>query len=46
MGNTDRAKEGKMSGRQAGEPDKTLLYVIIGAVAALVVALIVAGGAR
>ena len=43
MGNTDRARAGKLSKSQTGETDWTPIYVIIGIVAAIIIAMIVAG---
>ena len=43
IGNTDRAAAGKLSASQTGLPDRTMLYVIIASVAAIIVALILAG---
>lgn len=42
MGNTDTANKGKLTRSQAGLKDNTLIYVIIAAVAAVIVALILA----
>ena len=43
MGNTDRARAGKLSKSQSGETDWTPIYVIIGIVAAIIIVMIVAG---
>ncbi len=43
MGNTGRAQSGRISRSAAGEQNQTLIYVIIGAVAAIIIAAIVAG---
>jgi len=40
MGNTEKAAQGKLTKSQTGEDDNTLKYVIIGAVVAIVIALV------
>jgi hypothetical protein len=42
MGNTDNAARGRLSRSQVGDKDNTLMYVIIGAVVIIIVALILA----
>jgi hypothetical protein len=46
IGNTETAGRGKLTNRQAGAPDRTLIYIIVAAAAAIVVALIIAHGGR
>lgn len=43
IGNTDAAKVGRLSNRQAGTTDKTLIYVLIAAVVIVLIIAIAAG---
>lgn len=43
IGNTDRAASGKLSRSASGQPDNMLIYVIIGAVALVIVAFLAFG---
>lgn len=43
MGNTETAARGKLDRSQKGEPEKTLVYVIIGAVVLLILAALIMG---
>lgn len=43
MGNTETAAQGKLDRSQKGEQDKTLVYVVIGAVVLLILAALIMG---